>query len=46
MPDGQLVLGADAPREQWLAERRKGIGGSDIATLLGINPYQSEYELW
>ncbi|MGH2393743.1 MAG: YqaJ viral recombinase family protein, partial [Candidatus Limnocylindria bacterium] len=32
--------------EQWLAERRKGIGGSDIATLLGINPYQSEYELW
>ena len=46
MPAGQLVLSADAPREQWLAERRKGIGGSDIATLLGINPYQSEYELW
>lgn len=46
MPNGRLVLSADAPREQWLAERRKGIGGSDIATLLGINPYQSEYELW
>lgn len=46
MPAGQLVLSADAPREEWLAERRKGIGGSDIATLLGINPYQSEYELW
>lgn len=46
MPDGRLVLPAGAPRGEWLAERRKGIGGSDIATLLGINPYQSEYELW
>lgn len=46
MPAAQLVLSADAPREQWLAERRKGIGGSEIATLLGINPYQSEYQLW
>lgn len=46
MPDGRLVLAADAPRELWLAERRRGIGGSDIATLLGINPHQTEYELW
>lgn len=46
MPTGQLLLPADAPREQWLTERRRGIGGSDIATLLGINEYQTEYELW
>lgn len=46
MPAGQLVLSADAPREQWLAERRNGIGSSDIATLLGVNDYQSAYELW
>lgn len=46
MPDGQLVLSADTPREQWLAERRNGIGSSDIATLLGVNDYQSQYELW
>ena len=46
LPDGRLVLPAGASREQWLTERRKGIGGSDIATLLGVNPYQSEYELW
>jgi putative phage-type endonuclease len=46
MPDAHRVLPADAPREQWLAERRKGIGGSDIATLLGVNDYESEYELW
>jgi putative phage-type endonuclease len=45
-PAGQIVLPADAPRDQWLVERRKGIGASDIATILGINPYQSEYSLW
>jgi len=28
-------------REEWLAERRKGIGGSDAAAILGMNPYKS-----
>lgn len=46
MPTGQLVLPADAPREQWLAERRKGIGSSDIALLMGVAEGGNEYELW
>lgn len=46
MPDARVVLPATAPREQWLTERRKGIGSSDIATLLGVNRYGSEYEVW
>lgn len=46
MPDAQLVLPAGAPREQWLAERRKGIGSSDIALLMGVAEGGSEYELW
>lgn len=33
-------------REQWLASRKKSIGGSDAAALLGLNPYQSPYALW
>lgn len=33
-------------REQWLAERRKGIGGSDIAALLGISPFRTPVDLW
>lgn len=45
-PDARLVLRADASREEWLAERRKGIGGSDIAALLGESPYGSPYKLW
>jgi len=32
--------------EQWLEERRKGIGGSDIGAILGLNPYKSALEVW
>jgi putative phage-type endonuclease len=28
-------------KEQWLQERKKGIGGSDAAAVLGLNPYSS-----
>lgn len=31
--------------EQWLAARRLGVSGTDIATLLGHNPYKSEPDL-
>ena len=33
-------------RTQWLAERRKGICGSDASIVLGINPYRSVLHLW
>lgn len=33
-------------REDWLEERKKGIGGSDAATILGLNPYKTTIELW
>lgn len=33
-------------RTQWLAERRLGIGGSDISVLLGLSPFRSQYDLW
>lgn len=33
-------------REQWLAERRKGIGGSDVSAILGVNEYTTPYQLW
>lgn len=46
MPDAQQILPVDAPRDQWLAERRKGIGGSDASTVAGVNRYSSRYELW
>lgn len=30
-----------AEREQWLEERRKGIGSSDASAIIGLNPYVS-----
>lgn len=33
-------------REDWLSERRKGIGGSDAGTILGVNKWKTPYALW
>lgn len=33
-------------REQWLAERRTGIGGSDVAAILGLSPFKTAFEVW
>lgn len=34
------------PREDWLAARRQGIGGSDIAAAAGLSPYKTPYQLY
>ena len=33
-------------KEEWLKWRKRGIGGSDVASLLGISKWKSEIELW
>lgn len=33
------LLPADAPLEEWLAARRRGIGGSDVAAVVGVSRY-------
>ena len=30
----------------WLEERRKGIGGSDIAAILGLSPWKTAYQVY
>ena len=32
--------------DKWLAERQCGLGGSDVAVILGLSKYKSPYELW
>src|SRR5574344_2245239 len=32
--------------EQWLEERSKGLGSSEVGTLMGVNPYETPYQLW
>lgn len=45
---GKLILTVDKAkdRDKWLAVRDEGIGGSDVASILGYNPYKSAYTLW
>ena len=33
-------------RSEWIGLRKLGVGGSDVAPLLGLSPWKSEYELW
>lgn len=36
----------DMPHDEWLDHRRKSIGGSDAAAIVGLNPYASAYSVW
>lgn len=45
-PPLRLVSTKGMSREDWLQVRKQGIGSSDAATAVGLNPYQSPLELW
>ncbi|ARK79248.1 endonuclease [Burkholderia pseudomallei] len=45
-PALRLVETKDLSREDWLSVRKYGIGGSDAAAAVGLNPYMSPLELW
>lgn len=45
-PALRLVKTHNLPRELWLDVRRQGIGSSDAAAAVGLNPYKSQLELW
>lgn len=45
-PALRLVKTQDLDRDQWLQVRKGGIGSSDAAAAVGLNPYQSQLELW
>lgn len=44
LPGGTIETFAD--RASWLERRRQGIGGSDIATILGLSTFSSELEVY
>lgn len=45
-PALRLVGTKDLSRDDWLAVRKRGIGSSDAAAAVGLNPYKSQLELW
>ena len=42
----RLISTKTLSREEWLQVRQRGIGSSDAAAAVGLNPYQSALELW
>lgn len=41
-----LVDTENLGREDWLSWRRKGIGGSDAAAVMGISPFHTKRDLY
>jgi putative phage-type endonuclease len=39
---GRYIVGSD----EWLAARMQGLGGSEIAAVLGLSPYESRFSLY
>lgn len=39
---GNYVAGSS----EWHAERANGVGGSEVGTIMGLNPWESAYALW
>lgn len=33
-------------RKEWLKHREQGIGSSEVGTILGLNPWETPYQLW
>lgn len=45
--NGALNLGVyDSGSPEWNELRSKGIGGSEIGTIMGLNPWESAFALW
>ena len=45
-PALKLVKTHNLSRDNWLAVRKGGIGSSDAASAVGLNPYKSQLQLW
>ena len=41
-----VVKTKELSRSEWLKYRTKGIGGSDVSIVAGINPFKSVHQLW
>ena len=46
MKTNVVVKTKNLSREEWLKYRTKGIGGSDVSIIAGINPFKSVHQIW
>lgn len=42
----KFIKTTNLSREEWLQLRTKGIGGSDISAILGLNQWRSPFQVW
>lgn len=42
----ERIVVPDGDRGKWLEVRRQGVGGSDVAAIMGLSRYRSPYEVW
>ncbi|NLC40819.1 MAG: endonuclease [Clostridiaceae bacterium] len=42
----RLINTSDLSREEWLKQRRLGIGGSDAAAIVGLDKYKSAFDVY
>lgn len=40
------LLNVKQNTDEWMSERKKRLGASDIPIILGLSPYKTAYELW
>ena len=46
MQDANAIKTTNLSREEWLKLRQSGIGGSDIAAIIGVSPYATAYDIY
>ena len=46
LQDANAVKTNNLSRQDWLALRQSGIGGSDIAAIIGVSPYATAYDVY
>ena len=45
-PEAEFIGDYDSDTPEWHKIRSEGIGGSEIGTIMGLNPWESAYALW
>jgi putative phage-type endonuclease len=45
-PGARMVLPADVTRARWLKARQRGVGGSDVAAIVGLSRWNTGYSVW
>lgn len=44
--DANAIKTSNLSRQDWLVLRQSGIGGSDIAAIIGVSPYATAYDIY